>query len=45
MVRSWGEKRTEGKLRNHVELVQLLGIADLIRGMGADKFGLLSMCN
>ncbi|XXG80789.1 hypothetical protein AAC387_Pa09g1569 [Persea americana] len=32
VVRSWGEKRTEGKLRNHVELVQLLGIADLIRG-------------
>ncbi|XP_058073980.1 serine--tRNA ligase [Magnolia sinica] len=32
VARSWGEKRVEGKLRNHVELVQLLGIADLTKG-------------
>ncbi|KAG9457943.1 hypothetical protein H6P81_002451 [Aristolochia fimbriata] len=32
IARSWGEKRMEGKLRNHVELVQLLGIADLVKG-------------
>eukprot|EP00262_Sarcandra_glabra_P005312 TRINITY_DN16751_c0_g1_i1.p1 TRINITY_DN16751_c0_g1~~TRINITY_DN16751_c0_g1_i1.p1 ORF type:complete len:457 (-),score=88.13 TRINITY_DN16751_c0_g1_i1:322-1692(-) len=32
VVRFWGEKRTEAKLRNHVELVQLLGIADLVKG-------------
>ncbi|XP_068659186.1 serine--tRNA ligase-like [Aristolochia californica] len=32
IVRSWGGKRMEGKLRNHVELVQLLGIADLVKG-------------
>ncbi|KAI3688485.1 hypothetical protein L2E82_46093 [Cichorium intybus] len=32
VVRTWGEKRTEPKLKNHVELVELLGIADLKRG-------------
>lgn len=32
MVRTWGEKRMEPKLKNHVELVELLGIADLKRG-------------
>ncbi|KAL3838171.1 hypothetical protein ACJIZ3_022762 [Penstemon smallii] len=32
IVRSWGEKRTEAKLKNHVELVELLGIADLKKG-------------
>ncbi|XP_023768604.1 serine--tRNA ligase [Lactuca sativa] len=32
IVRSWGEKRDEAKLRNHVDLVGLLGIADLKRG-------------
>lgn len=32
MVRSWGEKRVEPKLKNHVELVELLGIADLKKG-------------
>ncbi|KAK6156261.1 hypothetical protein DH2020_010509 [Rehmannia glutinosa] len=32
IVRSWGEKRTEPKLKNHVELVELLGIADLKKG-------------
>ncbi|KAL9447366.1 hypothetical protein AB3S75_014935 [Citrus x aurantiifolia] len=32
IVRTWGEKRTEPKLKNHVELVELLGIADLKRG-------------
>lgn len=32
MVRSWGEKRMEPKLKNHVELVELLGIADLKKG-------------
>ncbi|KAL2514757.1 Serine--tRNA ligase [Forsythia ovata] len=32
IVRSWGEKRTETKLKNHVELVELLGIADTKKG-------------
>ncbi|KAE8010190.1 hypothetical protein FH972_006580 [Carpinus fangiana] len=32
VVRSWGEKRLEPKLKNHVELVELLGIADLKKG-------------
>ncbi|KAF8401663.1 hypothetical protein HHK36_012609 [Tetracentron sinense] len=32
VIRSWGEKRVEPKLRNHVELVELLGIADLKKG-------------
>lgn len=33
VVRTWGECRTEGKLRNHVDLVEMLGIADLKNGM------------
>ncbi|KAL4202468.1 hypothetical protein AMTRI_Chr02g221260 [Amborella trichopoda] len=32
IVRTWGDKRMEGNLKNHVELVQLLGIADLAKG-------------
>ncbi|KAL0401425.1 UNVERIFIED_CONTAM: Serine--tRNA ligase [Sesamum latifolium] len=32
IIRSWGEKRTEPKLKNHVELVELLGIADIKKG-------------
>ncbi|KAL9691602.1 hypothetical protein QQ045_012027 [Rhodiola kirilowii] len=32
VVRTWGEKREEEGLKNHVELVDLLGIADLIKG-------------
>ncbi|XP_077225101.1 serine--tRNA ligase-like [Tasmannia lanceolata] len=32
VIRSWGEKRIEPRLKNHVELVQLLGIADLAKG-------------
>ncbi|KAK2972488.1 hypothetical protein RJ640_017660 [Escallonia rubra] len=32
VVRSWGEKRSEPKLKNHVELVELLGIADTKKG-------------
>ncbi|XP_048432847.1 serine--tRNA ligase [Pyrus x bretschneideri] len=32
VVRSWGDKRVEPKLKNHVELVELLGIADLKKG-------------
>ncbi|PON43943.1 Serine-tRNA ligase, type [Trema orientale] len=32
VIRSWGEKRTEPKLKNHVELVELLGIADTKKG-------------
>ncbi|XP_068662815.1 serine--tRNA ligase-like isoform X2 [Aristolochia californica] len=32
VVRSWGSRRTGEQLRNHVELVQLLGIADLVKG-------------
>jgi seryl-tRNA synthetase len=33
VVRSWGEKKLEPKLKNHVELVELLGIADLKKGI------------
>ncbi|CDP15525.1 unnamed protein product [Coffea canephora] len=32
VVRSWGEKRIEPNLKNHVELVELLGIADTEKG-------------
>jgi seryl-tRNA synthetase len=32
VVRTWGERREELNLKNHVELVQLLGIADLDKG-------------
>ncbi|KAL1534744.1 serine--tRNA ligase [Salvia divinorum] len=32
VIRSWGEKRIEPKLKDHVELVELLGIADLKKG-------------
>ncbi|KAK3002406.1 hypothetical protein RJ639_021709 [Escallonia herrerae] len=32
VIRSWGEKRLEPKLKNHVELVELLGIADTKKG-------------
>ncbi|KAL6008400.1 hypothetical protein ACLOJK_033909 [Asimina triloba] len=32
VVRDWGVPRSEGSLKNHVELVQLLGIADTIKG-------------
>ncbi|RVW53278.1 Serine--tRNA ligase [Vitis vinifera] len=32
VIRSWGEKKVEPKLKNHVELVELLGIADLKKG-------------
>ncbi|RZC68449.1 hypothetical protein C5167_031677 [Papaver somniferum] len=32
VVRTWGVKRTEPKLKNHVELVELFGIADLKKG-------------
>ncbi|KAH7861067.1 hypothetical protein Vadar_021262 [Vaccinium darrowii] len=32
IIRSWGQKRVEPKLRNHVELVELLGIADTKKG-------------
>ncbi|XP_078430837.1 seryl-tRNA synthetase / serine-tRNA ligase [Wolffia australiana] len=32
VVRSWGERRLEDNLKNHVELVELLGIADLVKG-------------
>uniref|UniRef100_A0A0C9RZ24 serine--tRNA ligase n=1 Tax=Wollemia nobilis TaxID=56998 RepID=A0A0C9RZ24_9CONI len=37
VVRTWGERRDEPYLKNHVELVQLLGIADLEKG--ADTAG------
>lgn len=33
MVRSFGEKRVEPKLKNHVDLVELLGIADIKKGL------------
>ncbi|KAH0465081.1 hypothetical protein IEQ34_005184 [Dendrobium chrysotoxum] len=32
VVRTWGERRMEGKLRSHVDLVEKLGIADLKKG-------------
>ncbi|KAG6430305.1 hypothetical protein SASPL_108369 [Salvia splendens] len=32
VIRSWGEKRMEPKLKDHVELVERLGIADLKKG-------------
>ncbi|KAL3538080.1 hypothetical protein ACH5RR_001446 [Cinchona calisaya] len=32
VIRTWGEKRIEPKLKNHVELVELLGIADMEKG-------------
>ncbi|KAG8375150.1 hypothetical protein BUALT_Bualt10G0070500 [Buddleja alternifolia] len=32
VIRSWGERRTEPKLKNHVDLVELLGIADIKKG-------------
>ncbi|KAK4753210.1 hypothetical protein SAY87_022008 [Trapa incisa] len=32
IIRTSGERRVEAKLKNHVELVELLGIADLKRG-------------
>ncbi|CAK7336653.1 unnamed protein product [Dovyalis caffra] len=32
VIRAWGEKRVEKKLRNHGDLVELLGIADLKKG-------------
>lgn len=32
VIRSWGEKRLEPKLKNHVDLVELLGIADTKKG-------------
>ncbi|KAI5656660.1 hypothetical protein M9H77_25453 [Catharanthus roseus] len=32
VIRTWGEKRSEPKLKNHVELVELLGIADTKKG-------------
>lgn len=38
MIRSWGEKRMEPKLKNHVELVELLGIADLKKGIESTRF-------
>ncbi|KAL3516104.1 hypothetical protein ACH5RR_023006 [Cinchona calisaya] len=32
IVRTWGEKRTETQLKNHVDLVELLSIADTEKG-------------
>ncbi|KAA3482190.1 serine--tRNA ligase-like [Gossypium australe] len=32
VMRTWGEKRSEPKLKNHVDLVELLGIADTKKG-------------
>lgn len=33
VIRTWGEKRTEGKLKIHVDLVKLLDIVDLDKGI------------
>ena len=38
MIRAWGEKRLEPKLKNHVDLVKLLGIADLKKGIEETAF-------
>jgi seryl-tRNA synthetase len=38
VIRSWGEKRLEPKLKNHVDLVELLGIADLKKGIKETTF-------
>ena len=38
MIRAWGEKRLEPKLKNHVDLVKLLGIADLKKGIEETTF-------
>lgn len=35
MIRTWGEKRVEPKLKNHVDLVELLGIADIKKGINS----------
>ncbi|GJT75129.1 serine--tRNA ligase [Tanacetum coccineum] len=32
VIRTWGEKRTEPKLKNHVDLMECLGIADTKKG-------------
>ncbi|PWA71271.1 Seryl-tRNA synthetase [Artemisia annua] len=32
VIRTWGEKRTEPNLKNHVKLMEDLGIADTIKG-------------
>ncbi|XP_010679305.2 serine--tRNA ligase [Beta vulgaris subsp. vulgaris] len=32
VIRTWGEKRVEPKLKNHVELVELLGLVDMKKG-------------
>ncbi|GJX73551.1 serine--tRNA ligase-like protein [Tanacetum coccineum] len=32
VIQTWGEKRTEPELKNHVKLMQLLGIADMKKG-------------
>ncbi|THG15040.1 hypothetical protein TEA_012215 [Camellia sinensis var. sinensis] len=32
IIQSWGEKRLEPKLKNHVDLVELLGIANIKKG-------------
>ncbi|GAB2294280.1 hypothetical protein Dimus_038291 [Dionaea muscipula] len=32
VIRSWGEKRLDPNLKNHVDLVELLGIADIKKG-------------
>ncbi|PHT41359.1 Serine--tRNA ligase [Capsicum baccatum] len=41
IVRSWGERRTEKGLKNHVDLVEALGIADLTKGKGYIEFMVL----
>lgn len=44
VARCWGEKRSEPKLKNHVELVELLGIADLKKGKIVHSLLLCSTC-
>ncbi|KAM3378186.1 serine-tRNA ligase [Capsicum galapagoense] len=41
IVRSWGERRTEKGFKNHVDLVEALGIADLTKGKGYIEFMVL----
>lgn len=38
MIRSWDEKQMQPRLKSHVQLVELLEIADLKRGIDSTCF-------
>ncbi|XP_050237998.1 serine--tRNA ligase-like [Mercurialis annua] len=42
VTRNWGEKRMEPNLKNHVELVELLGVAETKRGTHESRLGFYS---